>query len=278
MKKNIVVTVGIGALLCIALCVIVTHAEAVDNAVLLEKQNPGYWNYLSPDAATTRSVPTSFLNGDKSVNLLAPNWREVTEQGMAAVVNSDGSVTVIGSNMGDAFNLTTTSISLLPGDYIYTNNIEGTDFVDSSGVNMYVWQGNAAATLDTLPDFRVDADESYHTGIHVGVGARDINVTFYPMIRLMGVSSEGYKPFDDETTDFIIYKIKAEEITEEDIRIFLNNVRNETDISVINFGDGYGIQFNGSKTVYGTIDSFGLINEVISEPKSAEEIYELINS
>lgn len=275
-KTNIIYCFGlsVSAVLCLLLATLIIHPEKLDDVILMEKRNQGYWNNLSPDAAATRIIPVSFFKGDKSANLLAPKWQEVTNQGVTASVNEDGSVTITGTNTGGDFNLTTTAIDLPVGEYCYTNNLEGNDFVSASGVWMYIWQGIACDTLHTLPYFTVEEGEEYHTGIHIDAGAADLNITFYPMIRIIGTNAK-YKSYDEQTMEIDTYEI-SDEVTEDDVRIFFNRATRAENVNTITLEDGRGIEVCNSVVTYGKINRFGLVEKIISEPKTPDELHELL--
>lgn len=129
-----------------------------------------------------------------------------TDSGLTWTVNTDGSVTVDGTNSASAVKAflmrsrTTEDWHLGAGTYILSGGISSTQRVI---INYQVAGSNAATTLAASSggdvSFTVTEEISQYplqVGIYITSGETCDDVTFYPMIRYASYESDAYQPFE----------------------------------------------------------------------------------
>lgn len=245
--------------------------EWIDNAVLLEKRHPGYFNYLSPEKGEKLYI-LEFYTGK---NLIISRLNPSDHMGFSIVINDDGSITINGTNNEEDTHIRYGRIELADGTYCLLDGGASSDF--GNGFS-YVYDEDMLAHLPDDPTFIADRDShgSYEIGIVIfrGCGADDL--TFYPMLE-RGEFITDYQPYISSIEygnciEISVYKLDKEEFLEladADFRLFNNSISSSGSggdgwISIL-FKDGTGIQIMDGKKQYGFISNIGEIIEPIQD-------------
>lgn len=255
------------AFLCIIAFIVVTHKGVIDDVVLLEKRNPGYWNYLSQ-----KNVQTLYTSYPDTNNLLISSLKSTTNNenyyGFSIKVNLDGSVRIDGVNYNDEVHIKYGVIQLRPGEYYFSDGVVATD-----GAYSYVYSGgDTLASLSKNPVNTFIADDQHiKKGFEVGIvisPGTEIHEIYRPMLRSVSSNTE-YQPYMttypltiNESTIILYKNVIKQEISDRDLKLFENSISNDLDdclwTSII-FSDYSGIQYSKTKTVTGSSDQFGRI-------------------
>ena len=262
-------------------------SKCIDDAVLLENRNPGYYEFLSN--SSINYVSKNVL--DESNDNLLTNVMQTTDfrnSGFEILVHEDGTFTFTGRYTGkDPFYIYPIEIgNLKPGDYIFSDGGASKD----NGIQMRIFgvkelpdgeyeYGNVWKPSDGL--FHWDDTEYDYAAINViiypGFYAKDLR--FYPMLCAANKSAIPYQNAlrklktlseNQNKEDYLSYleiKIEKKELSKlkkSDWRILCNQARyqNKVDWICVNLGDGTGIQIqdnNLDRVIQGEVDNVGRV-------------------
>ena len=242
----------------------------------------------------------------ESQNLLVIDKRKVQEyNGISVTYNEDGSIYVQGKNNGDGNVYIRLSPSnrykLHDGEYIIS---DGLNEEQRKGVLFYYESRDIFSDhtdyirLANLPEQpRMIVDNSLHDDFGLVLGfTTEFESTeplvIYPMIRRANDTEGNYQPpailktnIDEEQPafqTFLLEKTELDQLTDSDWKLLCNSVNYQFKekyiwTSII-FEDGTGIQFkesDASQAVYGPIDPWGRVEDVVSEIHSLEDVREI---
>lgn len=256
--------------LMVSIIAVPRASEFVDNILLMENRNEGYFKYLNHTSAETLFIPDDY----DGKNLIVSTLESGNHDGFDVVVNEDGSVTIDGINEEKDVHIRYGRVELPEG--LYSLSDGGASEKMSQGFS-YVYDGYTLAHLPQSSVFASNNNEhqSYEIGVVIFKDERVSNLTFYPMLEQGEISTE-YKPYlsyetysaDGKTaTVFDLDKSEFNSITEKDFKLLRTAAKHQyqTDWTTIRFEDGTGIQIIDDDIKYGDLNRIGQITNVISE-------------
>lgn len=267
-KPISIITLVLGIVLCMALGVVIVHADVLDDAVLLEDRNPGYLDYLSPEHAQV-----FYINDANSHNLIISSLESTEVDGFRIVVNPDYSISVDGVNYEKDVHIFYRKVFLPHGDYYYYYYSDGG--VNTKGASSFIYSnGDTLASLPWVSTFKADSahqESGYYAGIVIGKGS-EIHETYYPMIVPASLMSDNIE-FEPYMTTYgkgesivTYHNVDFNKINESDVKLMLNSIKsglvesgNLIDWISLFDSDFNGIQYQNDSINTGKLDQFGRI-------------------
>lgn len=266
-------------------------SKCIDDVVLLENRNPGYYNNLS---RSSKYYISNNAVDEVNENLLTNVMQstDFVKDGFKILVHEDGSFTFSGTYNGvqPTFIYPIEIGRLKSGDYILSDgraSIKNGIEVRMFGCNTLSNGEREFGNCTRLPgDGVIHWDENefeeavFDVVIYPGFSAE--NLCFYPMLRAASSGELPYQnafrklknvPEDQSRDDYVTYlqikiqKNELKKITKNDWRIFCNEIkyRKNVDWVCFDFGDGTGIQMkdlNFQDVTIGEIDNIGRVIQV----------------
>lgn len=264
--------------------------RCIDDAVLLENRNPGYYEYLSnSDIYYVSKAALDEPNDNLLVNTM--QTKNFSDKGFEILVHEDGSFTFSGTYTGEEpmYIYPMEIGNLKSGDYILSDGGASVD----KGIQARIFGVRELPNGDVefgncirLPGngtFRWDYTEydyaKFDVIIYPGFSAN--NLRFYPMLCAADRGGIQYqnalrklKSLSDDQSckDYVTYseiEIKKEnlhELNQGDWRILCNQARYQQKVDWIcfDFGDGTGIQIQdgvANNITRGAVDAVGRVCE-----------------
>lgn len=264
--------------------------SCIDDAVLLENRNPGYYEYLSnSDIYYVSKAALDEPNDNLLVNTM--QTKNFSDKGFEILVHEDGSFTFSGTYTGEEpmYIYPMEIGNLKSGDYILSDGGASVD----KGIQARIFGVRELPNGDVefgncirLPGngtFRWDYTEydyaKFDVIIYPGFSAN--NLRFYPMLCAADRGGIQYqnalrklKSLSDDQSckDYVTYseiEIKKEnlhELNQGDWRILCNQARYQQKVDWIcfDFGDGTGIQIQdgvANNITRGAVDAVGRVCE-----------------
>lgn len=281
-----IIVLVVGLMLCILEVGGINNAGKIDDLVLLEKRNPGYWE-VRPESGELYSLPEGYAEQDEEANLFVPEWgikekEPFNNNGISVVLNSDGTITLNGKNNGDDFNILSALIRVPDGKYIISGNYNGNELIPAeSGASIYVWSLDEGKILNGLPYAEFEGRKRYSYGIHVDKGAEFNHYVIYPMVRLFNGDLHKIVRYRKagNMVNCLINKADIKDLDKEDVEFYVDYMHDST-MSLswrsIIFDDGNGVTIEQNKMKYGAINEVGYIYYPQEYNVSAEILYDLI--
>lgn len=265
-------------------------SKCIDDAVLLENRNPGYYEYLSNSDIYYVSKEALNQPNDNLLTNVMQNT-DFGDIGFKILVHEDGTCTFTGKYTGkDPFYLYPMDIGhLKSGDYILSDGGASVD----NGIQMRIFGVKETPNGESEHEERVQLpgdgefswdETNYYCAkldviIYPGFSAE--NLRFYPMLC---EESKGKIPYqnalrkvaslsDDQVeNDYITYmeirttKESLNELKKKDWQILYNEAKYQKHVNwvTIDFGDGTGVQIcdnDPNMMIYGEIDTVGRVRK-----------------
>lgn len=248
-KTSKIIRLLLSAALVLAAVLILRNdrVEAIlDNVVLLEKRNPGYWNYLSSGSEIRTAdgfdeVPAAeVLNGNELKELYSGQYNGITQSVQDSVISFSGTASQdCYPEIGNISGLTagTYFVSVIPLDGGRSAEDGCTNSIKFyiQTVNDYGWRGTSIRTL---------ADANFGSCVYFDPPDYD-SASFLAYIPAGTSVDDSYRPVVFKISDenivekdgIITYSgVNKNSITEDDRKIF--DHRNEDDDYIISYTDG----------------------------------------
>lgn len=260
----------------------------IDDALLLEKRHPGYYDYLSKSCVYY--VRKDVLN-EPNDNLLTNGMqtKKYSESGFEILVHEDGSFTFSGTYTGEdvCFIYPMVIGYLKTGDYILSD--EGASIVNGIQLRIFGVKKKPDGSTEYGDCVELPSDGLFHwdsnrydkamCDVVIYPGFSSEKLRFYPMLRdaskgksiyqnairkLQSLSTDQNRDDYEKYLEIKLDKQMLDKLVKDDWRILYNEVKwqKQVDWTSIVFGDGIGIQIcdnDPDKMVYGEIDTIGRV-------------------
>lgn len=283
-------------ILCIVALILLNPkiSECIDNAFLLEKRHPGYYDNLSKSSLYYVSKDA---RDEPNANLLTNVMHtcDFSESGFKIQVYEDGSFTFSGTYTGD------------DPTYLYPleiENLKSGDYILSDG-NASVANGIQLRIFGVrdLPDgdrkygncVQLPGDGSFHwdsneydrvtLDVMLSPGFTAENLRFYPMLVTADNGELSYQNAirklsnlseDQHRDDYVTYmeiqidKKSVNQLKKTDWQILCHEAKYQKNVDwvCVDFGDGTGLQIkddNLDNAVYGELDTVGRVRNKIDD-------------
>lgn len=260
----------------------------IDDVVLLEKRNPGYYEYLSKSCLYYVSKDMLDKPND---NLLTNGMqtKNFSENGFEILVQEDGSFTFSGTYTGeDVCFIYPVEIGYLKsGDYILSDG--GASIVNEIQLRIFGMKKMPDGSIEYGDCIELPSEGLLHwdsnkydkavSDVMIYPGFSSENLRFYPMLcdaskgtlfyqnairKLTSLSNDQNRDDYEAYLEIKLDKQALDKLVNDDWCILYNEVKCQkpADWTSIDFGDGTGIQICDNdldKMIYGDIDTIGRV-------------------
>lgn len=231
-----IISLVAGIVLCVVLGTLIVHADALDDVVLLEEKNPGYF------ALSNGKIYS--CNDENTDNLLRLDNVGTGRKELTCTVNADSSITIKGYfDDADQQSFHISYGNYIPeGTYTYTDGAVSTDSAflyseqwirtitgeDEKGATIYSVEKSGQCRLPERSQVIITSSYNWYWFGGMVPGRKAVNVTFYPCVNESGAFSPGWMLGDQsEYKRYIVSISEKTECTDKDLRLFKNMLRKQ---------------------------------------------------